>query len=339
MGVVSPRTATTSAAPLVSDEQIEQARTRKIITIAEDGGLELKRRKDEYWALCCFHDEDTPSLSFNPEKNVFFCHGCDKGGGVIDFVMARDTLDFPEAVLKLAGEPQPASAKTPLGPIVAEYLYPGADGVVRHRVTRHEPKDFRPWHRAPDGSWQIGEGAEKLPLYRLPELLAADPSTWVLIVEGEKDAERLAALDFVATTNAGGAAKWRPEHAEALRGRRVCIIPDNDLAGGRHAAQVARSLNGIAREVRNVHLPDLPPKGDVSDYLDAGGTADDLLRRIEDAPPWDPAKNGNQTAPGEPKASRLVIRPMSGIAPKETDWLWKRLLPRGKLGLLAGLAG
>src|SRR3712207_8556661 len=56
----------------------------KIITIAEDGGLKLKQRKKEYWALCCFHEEDTPSLLFNPEKNVFHCFGCKKGGGVID---------------------------------------------------------------------------------------------------------------------------------------------------------------------------------------------------------------------------------------------------------------
>jgi DNA primase len=93
---VRTRTTTASATPLVSDEQIEQARARKIITIAEDGGLDLKRVKKEYWALCCFHEENTPSLALNPEKNVFHCHGCDKGGDVIDFVMARDTLDFPQ---------------------------------------------------------------------------------------------------------------------------------------------------------------------------------------------------------------------------------------------------
>ena len=141
--------------PPVSEEQIEQARARKIVTIAEDGGLSSKRRKKEYWARCCFHQENTPSLSFNPEKNAFYCHGCEKGGGVIDFVMARDNLGFAEAVLKLDDEPQPATANPRLGPIVAEYLYPGADGVARHRVTRHEPKDFRPWHerRMAHGRW------------------------------------------------------------------------------------------------------------------------------------------------------------------------------------------
>jgi putative DNA primase/helicase len=262
------RTITTSATPLVGEEQIERARARKIITIAEDGGLKLQRRKNEYWTSCCFHDENTPSLAFNPEKNVFFCHGCGKGGDVIEFVMARDNLNFPEAVLKLAGEPQATTAKPPPGRIVAKYLYPGADGVARHRVTRHDPKDFRPWHRLSDGSWKLGEGGEKMPPYRLPELLAADPAAWVLIVEGEQDTDRLAELGFVATTNAGGAGKWRSEHSEHLRGRRVCIIPDNDDAGERHAENVARSLVGIATEIRILRLPNLPAKGDVSDYLD-----------------------------------------------------------------------
>src|SRR5688500_12278089 len=102
---MSSRTLTASATPSVNEEQIEQARARKIVTIAEDGGLDLKRIKKEYWGLCCFHEENTPSLAFNPEKNVFYCHGaCQRGGDVIDFVMARDRLDFAEAVLKLAGD-------------------------------------------------------------------------------------------------------------------------------------------------------------------------------------------------------------------------------------------
>ena len=83
----------------------------------------------------------------------------------------------------------------------------------------------------------------------------------VLIPEGEKDVDRLIDLGFVATTNAGGAGKWRPEHSEYLRGRRVCIMPDNDDAGERHAEKVARSLAGIAAEIRILRLPNLPAEG------------------------------------------------------------------------------
>ncbi len=56
--------------------------------------------------------------------------------------------------------------------------------------------------------------------YRLPELAAADPRRSVFVVEGEKDADRLAALGAVATCNPGGAGKWRPEFGAHLAGRR-----------------------------------------------------------------------------------------------------------------------
>ena len=70
----------------------------------------------------------------------------------------------------------------------------------------------------------------------------------------------------------------------------------------------------------------------------ADGTAEDLARRIEDAPAWEPSTKDAPPAATEAngKTSRLVIRTMSGVEPKETDWLWKRWLARGKLGLLAG---
>lgn len=81
----------------------------------------------------------------------------------------------------------------------------------------------------------------------------------------------------MATTNAGGAGKWRDEYGEYLRGRSVVVLPDNDEPGREHAAKVARSLQGVAAGVRVLELPNLPPKGDVSDWLDAGGLVDELL--------------------------------------------------------------
>ena len=81
------------------------------------------------------------------------------------------------------------------------------------------------------------------------------------------------ALDLIATTNAGGASRWDSALSQALRGRHVIVVPDNDEAGRRHAATVAELA---PRDRRNafgcLHLPGLPPKGDVSDWLDSGGT-------------------------------------------------------------------
>ncbi|HMM43749.1 MAG TPA: toprim domain-containing protein, partial [Thermomicrobiales bacterium] len=89
-------------------------------------------------------------------------------------------------------------------------------------------------------------------LYRLPEIVAADPGQRVVVVEGEKDADALAALGIVATTCAQGAGAWRDEYSASLAGRHVAIVPDNDDAGRRHAEQVARSLAGVAASVRVV---------------------------------------------------------------------------------------
>jgi putative DNA primase/helicase len=133
-------------------------------------------------------------------------------------------------------------------------------------------------------------------LYRLPELLSADPAEAIYVVEGEKDVDRLRTLGFVATTNVGGASKskngrskWKPEYSQSLKGRDVVILPDNDDVGSNHAKAVAASLVGVARSVKVLRLPDLPPKGDVSDFFESGGRADQLRRLAADSPEWMPA--------------------------------------------------
>lgn len=103
----------------------------------------------------------------------------------------------------------------------------------------------------------------------------------VFLVEGEKDCDALWRIGLVSTCNPGGAGKWKPEWSEMLRGRDVVILPDNDEPGELHAWTVARALTGIANSVTILRLPGLPPKGDVTDYLKAGGTADELLRLAE----------------------------------------------------------
>ena len=125
-------------------------------------------------------------------------------------------------------------------------------------------------------------------LYRLPELSSADPSEPVVITEGEKDVETIRTLGLVATTNPGGAGKWKSEYNECLRDRHVVILSDNDLVGQQHAEQVARSLLGVAASVKLITLPELLEKGDVSDWITAGHTTEELLRLIEQTPALQP---------------------------------------------------
>ncbi len=173
--------------------------------------------------------------------------------------------------------------------ILATYDYTDERGGLLYQCVRYAPKDFR--QRRPDGAggWQWSLNGTRRVLYRLPELLARSDEL-VFIVEGEKDADNLARLGLLATTNAGGANTWREEYAESLRGRDVVIIPDNDDAGRKHAARVAHSLQKIAARVKILELPNLPPKGDVSDWLQAGGNKDALLELAARATPSDAPK-------------------------------------------------
>jgi hypothetical protein len=169
------------------------------------------------------------------------------------------------------------------------YKYRDADGKVISETVRYKnPKDFV--QRQPTGSGQYKWSLKGISpvLYNLPALLAADPSDPVWIVEGEKDADQLGAVGLLATTNPMGALKWREAYSETLAGRSCFIIPDNDQDGRKHAQQVAQSLHGKGATVRVVELPGLPEKGDVSDFLAAGGTVDQIRELGDSAPVWSP---------------------------------------------------
>jgi len=132
------------------------------------------------------------------------------------------------------------------------------------------------------GEWKGGLNGLKAPLYDLPilsmlqklEQAEKDKHT-VFIVEGEKDVLTLQKHGFIATTSAYGANVWNQNHNHFFDGLNVVIIPDNDDVGHRHAQLVFSNLQGIARRVEIIDLldlmPDLPAKGDVTDYLEKGG--------------------------------------------------------------------
>lgn len=265
------------------------------------------------------------SKSVDLEKNTFFDHESNHGGGVIQLVqyatgiqargeahqwlvqngyIGGDAPDIPTerevmqvmksclAPASAPGTPAPKPRKASTN-IVATYDYRDESGELLMQVVRMEPKTFRqrrPEPTARDGwAWSVKD--VRVVPYRLPELLAA-PEAVVYLVEGEKDADRLASLGLVATTNAGGAGKWTQSHSQFLRGRSVVILPDNDEPGRAHAQKVMKTLRGIAADVRTATLPGLPEKGDVSDLLEAGTTLDDLmqlLRNTTAAAPVSPA--------------------------------------------------
>jgi hypothetical protein len=222
-------------------------------------GLPVVSRSPDGWTKCrCpAHKDDNASFSFKIDDDGTVhvkCHA-----GCTTAAILRALGDFDKRHLF----PQGQSGKR----IVATYDYSDRDGQLLHQVVRYDPKDFR--QRRPDskGGWIWNLKGVPIVPYRLKELLDAPPEVEVYVVEGEKDADNLRAIGLTATTNAGGAGKWRKEHSEVLRGRKVVVLPDNDEPGLKHAQLVAASLQGIAASVKVVLLPGLPPKGDVSDWL------------------------------------------------------------------------
>jgi hypothetical protein len=172
--------------------------------------------------------------------------------------------------------------------VVARYDYCDEAGELLFQVIRFEPKTFR--QRKPDdtpGGWRWKLGDVRRVLYKLPELIegiaAGHP---VFIVEGEKDVLALNKLGTVATTNPGGAGKWRPEFSEALRGADVVLVPDNDDAGWDHVNQIGAQLHGVAARVRVLMLPGLAPKGDISNWVGSGGTREKFDELVAQAPEW-----------------------------------------------------
>ena len=198
------------------------------------------------------------------------------------------------------------------------YVYRTADGEPAFRMVRTmraSGKSFHAEHPDGLGGWTKGMGgASPLP-YRLPELLAAHPDDAVYIVEGEKDADNLAALGLIATTNPNGAGKWRDAFTAHLKGRECVILPDNDAPGRDHAAKVSASLRAAGVDHVIVPLPGLPDKGDVSDWLAAGGDVVQLANFAADAwtaPAPEPTPTRRPRNPGSIGSSTISPRPPTG---------------------------
>ncbi|MBQ6779718.1 MAG: DNA primase [Treponema sp.] len=76
-------------------------RTADIVSIVGEY-VPLTRKGSSWWGCCPFHKEKTPSFSVTPDKNMFYCFGCHKGGDVIKFVMEMEKQSYPEAITALA---------------------------------------------------------------------------------------------------------------------------------------------------------------------------------------------------------------------------------------------
>ena len=311
-----------------------------------------RRNGKGYICLCPCHDDHHPSLHVweaDGAVRVECFAGC-------DWHEVRRALGLDDDRRDPLAD-HPAAYKG--SPIISKYRYRDRDGRLLYTVGRTAAKEFPVWRPDPSQpggiEWGWGE-VEHIP-YRLAEVLAAAAAGEpVFVVEGEKDAETGRRLGIVATTTPGGAkAPWLAGHSESLRGADVIIIPDNDVPGRAHAAKVAKALQGIARSVTMVELPGLPEKGDLSDWVAAGGDLEQLVRLVaaaqhrqdndarSDHSSWTAPRTScedhgqRQNAHGK-RISPVLVR-ASEIEPTEVGWLWPGRVPAGKLTVLAGDPG
>lgn len=283
-----------------------------------------KRTPNGWQAKCPAHEDKVASLSIHTEEDgkvLLHCHAGCEPEAVLRAVGLKLSDLFPEEKGTSRGDTGRSKRRSRSAPsdssIVAEYDYLDESGSLLYQSVRLDPKDFRFRRRVVTSTsagwvWNM-EGVRKV-IYRLPEVMAAvGDGRPVFIVEGEKDVHTLERLGLVATCNPGGAGKWLKSYAPSFRLADVVILPDNDPPGRDHAEMVAKTLKGHAKRIRVVRLSDLPPKGDVTDWVEAGGTVEDLLRVVDAAPDWEPAPEVNVTLgiDGEPlndlgNARRLV---------------------------------
>jgi 5S rRNA maturation endonuclease (ribonuclease M5) len=264
----------------------------------------------KYQALCPAHPDKNPSLSITEAadgKLLYYCHaGC-----------SQEAVEQALGIEKQQGNNW-----------VAEFAYHHTDGNPAFYVKRDTNKNFYPVQL--DGTF--GYNGTKRLLYELHKLINAPLDELILIVEGEKDVKTAQSLGYTATTNPGGANSWKKEYGfnEYFRGRQVVVIADNDEKGLKHAHNIANQLQGIASSVKVIEkLPGVLDKGDLSDWVNAGGTREEFLSLVENTPEWSP----------EAKAKSDVGILMSDVEAEAVEWLSQQRVARGKITMIDGDPG
>jgi hypothetical protein len=279
-----------------------------------DGGFIVKSFAEDDWRLCKdFVLEKLGLPKFQP----------------------RGRHNGSEDLAKVIQEAVAAQHQAPKSKPTATYSYTDRGGELLYQVLRYEPKTFR--QRRPNGKGWIWKLEDRRVLYRWPELLKF-PDASVFVTEGEKDCDRIWSLDLCATTVCSG--RWTDSCVEALKGRDVLILEDNDDAGRKKAQEAAKLLHDVANTVRIVSLPGLPDHGDVSDWLDMGHSKDELERACFDFPVWEPSAPP-PSPPAPPKGTAVAKFPMLKVEQivqidAECEYLIDDLFPRFGLVLTWG---
>ncbi|GBG57300.1 DNA primase [Sporomusaceae bacterium FL31] len=254
----------------------------------------LQQRKNEYWRCCPFHTEQTASFSINPQKGLFSCFGCGVQGSVIDLVVAAKRVTISEAINLLIHDfnlNNTSRFEWNSAVKVREHFYQNENWqvIIKKEIFKDQSGSKQAvFYRLEGDKWRKGLNKLQRPLFRLPEVVQAiNAGQQLYIVEGEKDSDSLWAIGLPATTTGGAKDFWQNNHLNVIpQGHEVIILTDNDDVGQKLAVDTAKKLSARGCRVKVINLPRLPPKGDVSDWLAAGNTRDELLSLVNAAEYW-----------------------------------------------------
>lgn len=263
------------------DAQVEAAIATRRAELTEGG--------TEWRFLCPSHgDANRPSAYWNRKNSVWNCRTCGAGG---------TTYELAE-LLGIEVKQKRSDAR-----IIKTYDYTDADGRLVFQVVRMDPKDFRLRRPDPDkpDRWIWNRTGVTPMLYRLPTLKDVPPDEWVVVVEGEKDADTGArqGIKYITTAPFGaqeptrtgkpGKPKWSQVYTEALRNQNVLLCYDADAAGQNSARQIALLLRPHTSRVVIMQLPGLPMVRDglkfkdLTDWFAMGNTLEEFWEAAREA--------------------------------------------------------
>lgn len=287
---------------------------------------------------CPFHDDAHASLSLNIDKGIWKCQACGKQGGILEWE-------------KLSTGAEPGTAWTQISEIIGHkvaglgkpefvWVYTDEEGLWLSRKIRYAPglsgkkQLFQERYNRELSLWERGLNGTRQVLYNLPAVVRANV---VMIVEGEKCADRVNALDLfkdkpeiscVATTAPGGANGWRPDYGTYLTGKAVLIFPDNDGPGLEYAEAAAKNAHECgAYLVKVVPLHGLAEGEDIYDWLKTHD-GQDLIKVCGQVGPWKPAP--------EPETGKFFVDAitLANTVPDEIEWLVQPIIPKGCNGFI-----
>lgn len=264
------------------------------------GEPQLRTPKQLRWS----GDDAYGARTYDTHKRVWYDRGAQRGGSTLELIAyskglpneklrGRAIFEMWQGLYELDvgcdPPPPPESKSNGSGgkspPFRDTFPYHDEHNALLFEVVRFDTTnpDERFRQRRPDGKdgwiWNL-KGVRRV-LYRLSQVIeAVKAGERVLVTEGEKDANTAVKLGYVATTMPGGVKKWRAEYDEFLRAADVVVIADNDAPGQEHAAKLAKRLVKVAGRVRTVSFE----VKDLTEWVEAGGTREQLDAMIEQAP-------------------------------------------------------